>query len=61
MEPVATVTAKFRGRCGKCKRTIPRGQQTVKMDVGERGKQTSGGNGRGQWWCVPCATEHKEQ
>lgn len=36
---------------------IEAGEVIAKVNNGERGPQTSGRNGQGQWWCLECATD----
>lgn len=44
------------GKCASCGRHIRRGDPVYKIDTGERGGTTSGGNGYGAWLgecCLP--------
>ena len=51
---VATATARRAGLLD-CGCIAAAGQQIVKVDVGDRGSQTTYGNGRGRWCCSDCA------
>lgn len=54
---VARSTSRHGGRCQQCGRRIAAGGTIVKLDNGDRGGTTSGGNGLGCWVCEACATE----
>jgi hypothetical protein len=45
------------GSCHRCNGRIGRGETRAKCDIGLRGAQTSGGNGRGVFVCVTCDEE----
>jgi len=51
---VATTRSRYGGRLD-CGHTAVRGQLIYKLDSGDRGHQTSGGNGLGSWVCAGCA------
>ena len=38
-----------------------RAEPIFKIDIGDRGRQTAGGNGKGEWWCEACALELQRQ
>jgi hypothetical protein len=52
---IAVAVSRTGGRCQQCGRSIPPGGKVIKQDVGERGPQTAGKNGRGRWVCERCA------
>lgn len=52
---VAHGHARSRGLCDHHGCRIERGEPIVKVDTGKRGRQTAGGNGQGEWWCLDCA------
>lgn len=55
-----TVVASSRSRHGgrlDCGHRARPGDLIVKVDVGDRGRQTSAGNGLGSWWCPDCAAD----
>jgi hypothetical protein len=54
MTVIAATTSRRGGRLDCGHRARP-GQQIFKIDTGERGGQTSAGNGLGQWVCATCA------
>jgi hypothetical protein len=51
---VARTRSRFGGRLD-CGHEARRGDLIFKADVGDRGRQTSGKNGRGAWLCAACA------
>jgi hypothetical protein len=53
---VARSTSRHGGRLDCGHRCQP-GDPIVKVDLGDRGHQTSGHNGRGSWLCVVCAAD----
>jgi hypothetical protein len=53
---VAIAHSKQGGRLD-CGHQAKAGQQIFKLDLGERGGQTSQGNGRGAWVCAVCAAQ----
>jgi hypothetical protein len=61
MEIVATSRAAQRGFCQHAGCRIERGGRIFKIDVGARGHQTAGRNGKGEWWCENCAAELDRQ
>lgn len=55
-----TVVARSRSRHGgrlDCGHRARPGDLIVKVDTGDRGHQTSAGNGQGAWVCEPCAAQ----
>jgi hypothetical protein len=50
---VAATRSRHGGRLG-CGHMAKRGEPIYKVDTGDRGRQTSGGNGRGAWICARC-------
>ena len=61
MDIVANSRAVHRGFCQHCDRRIDRAEPIFKIDIGDRGRQTAGGNGKGEWWCEACALELQRQ
>ncbi len=57
---VATARSKHGGRLS-CGHTAGRGDPIFKVDTGDRGKQTSQGNGLGAWVCVLCVVAGDNQ
>jgi hypothetical protein len=55
MTAVVAVTTSRRGGRLDCGHRARPGQTICKVDLGERGGTTSEGNGRGAWFCEPCA------
>jgi hypothetical protein len=55
---VAHARARSRGWCQLNGCRIDKGDPIVKVDVGRRGRQTAGGQGQGEWWCLDCALAH---
>ena len=58
---VASSRAAHVGYCQHCDGRIGQGDPIFKVDLGDRGRQTAGGNGRGSWWCSPCTVELLQQ
>lgn len=57
---VATAKAR-RGGLLDCGCVAQRGDPIYKVDLGDRGPQTSHGNGQGRWCCAECATAADDQ
>ena len=57
MSIVATAVSRHGGTCPGCDERIAAGEMIFKVDTGDRGGQTSYGNGLGAWVCAGCATE----
>jgi len=51
---VATTRSRYGGPLD-CGHQAKRGDTIHKIDTGDRGRQTSHGNGRGAWVCTSCA------
>jgi hypothetical protein len=51
---VATTRSRYGGQLD-CGHVAERGDPIFKLDVGDRGRQTSQGNGQGSWVCQMCA------
>lgn len=54
---VASSTTRHGGWCARCECPIRPGEPIHKLDVGERGYTTTGGNGAGMWVCGACALD----
>lgn len=50
---IAMHVSRFGGRLD-CGHRAPPGTTIFKVDTGERGGTTLGGNGYGGWWCAQC-------
>jgi hypothetical protein len=57
---VASARSKWGGPLD-CGHLASRGELIFKLDVGDRGRQTSQGNGRGAWICQACAAGADDQ
>jgi hypothetical protein len=57
---VASTRSRYGGRLD-CGHQARRGDPIYKVDTGDRGRQTSQGNGRGAWICQTCAAGAENQ
>jgi hypothetical protein len=59
MTIVAQTTSRFGGRLN-CGHNCRRGDLIFKLDIGDRGGTTTGGNGLGVWCCAQCAADAEQ-